>query len=282
MSNLDAVKKVMLYQKDKSGFVKEPTVKEMADLVVLVLNSVKQIEQAIESKRLDIDKKFSTPINEALSKGKEGSDALLTQVTNSVNDLLSRGEANLNQTTAKLEEQVRQAIANIHNGDNGIVSEEEIQRAAAIALGMLELPDFDALVTEAITSNSEAIRNSLELLTGEDRYKVEIADVQGLTEALNQLATIRAANGGTIGKQQVYNFIRQAIADGTITAGGGSTTVETPTGTVNSSNVSFTVTATPKFIVADNTTYFEGFGYSLAGLNVTMELAPNNFIRAII
>lgn len=282
MSNLDAVKKVMLYQKDKSGFVKEPTVKEMADLVVLVLNSVKQIEQAIESKRLDIDKKFSTPINEALSKSKEGSDALLTQVTNSVNDLLSRGEANLNQTTAKLEEQVRQAIANIHNGDNGIVSEEEIQRAAAVALGMLELPDFDALVTEAITSNSEAIRNSLELLTGENRYKVEIADVQGLTDALNQLATIRATNGGTIGKQQVYNFIRQAIADGTITTGGGSTTVETPTGTVNSSNVSFTVTATPKFIVADNTTYFEGFGYSLAGLNVTMELAPNNFIRAII
>ena len=70
MSTIDAVKKVMLYQKDKSGFVKEPTVKEMADLVVLVLNSVKQIEQAIESKRLDIDKKFSTPINEPVSKSK--------------------------------------------------------------------------------------------------------------------------------------------------------------------------------------------------------------------
>ncbi len=64
----------------------------------------------------------------------------------------------------------------------------------------------------------------------------------------------------------------------TITGGGSS---ETPTGAVNGTNVTFTVTSTPKWIVADNTTYFEGFGYSIVGLTVTMDLAPNNFIRSI-
>ena len=66
-----------------------------------------------------------------------------------------------------------------------------------------------------------------------------------------------------------------------VTINGGSLTVETPTGTVNGTNVTFTVTATPKWIVADNTTYFQNFGYTLAALTVTMDLAPNLFIRSI-
>lgn len=220
MSNLDAVKKVMMYQKDKTGFVKEPTVKEMADLVVLVLNSVKSIQDSIESKRLDIDKKFSTPVDEALTRTRKESESLLKQVTNEVNGLLTYGESVLNQTKGRLEAQVQQALDNIRNGEDGIVSEDEIQRAAEIALGMLELPDFDALIVEGFTRNGEAVRDSLELLSGENRYKVEIADVQGLSDALSQLAQIRAAHGGTIGKNQVYNFIREAIADGTITSSG--------------------------------------------------------------
>lgn len=219
-SNLDAVKKVLMYQKDKSGFVKEPTVKEMADLVVLVLNSVKTIEQAIESKRLDIDKKYSTPVEQSLQKIKSDNASLLTQVTRDVNALIEKGETAKNKTKEELEAQIQQAIANIRNGEDGIVTEAEIQRAAEIALGMLELPDFDALVTEAITSNGPPIRDALELLSGDERYKVEIADVQGLADALTRLSQVRTSQGGTIGKNQVYNFIREAIADGTITSGG--------------------------------------------------------------
>mgnify|MGYP001569726011 CR=1 FL=1 len=58
-------------------------------------------------------------------------------------------------------------------------------------------------------------------------------------------------------------------------------TVETPTGTVNASNVSFTVTAEPKWVVADGATYFAGAGYSYAALTVTMDLAPSIYIRSI-
>lgn len=57
---------------------------------------------------------------------------------------------------------------------------------------------------------------------------------------------------------------------------------ETPTGTVNSSNVTFTVSATPKAIIADGATYFENAGFSLSGLTVTMDVPPSQYIRAII
>jgi len=64
-------------------------------------------------------------------------------------------------------------------------------------------------------------------------------------------------------------------------AGGGSGMfVETPSGTVNSSNLNFTVTVVPKFIITDSGIYIEGFGYSRSGLNITMDLFPNTFIRA--
>ena len=65
-----------------------------------------------------------------------------------------------------------------------------------------------------------------------------------------------------------------------IVATGGGATVETPTGTVNGSNVTFTVTATPQYIVADGITYFEGAGYSLSTLTVTMESPPVSYIRS--
>lgn len=68
----------------------------------------------------------------------------------------------------------------------------------------------------------------------------------------------------------------------TATGGSGSTTVETPTGTVNASNTSFTVSAEPKFIVSDGVTYFASAGYTYAALTVTMDVAPSQYIRAII
>jgi len=58
--------------------------------------------------------------------------------------------------------------------------------------------------------------------------------------------------------------------------------VTTPTGTVNGSNTSFTVTAEPLWVVADSATYFDGVGYTYAALTVTMDLAPSIFIRAIL
>lgn len=65
------------------------------------------------------------------------------------------------------------------------------------------------------------------------------------------------------------------------TGGGGSGMfVETPIGTVNSSNLVFTVTVVPKFVIADNNIYHEGRGYTRSLLQITMDTFPNDFIRA--
>jgi len=61
--------------------------------------------------------------------------------------------------------------------------------------------------------------------------------------------------------------------------GGSGTTVETPSGTVNGSNTSFTATATPLYVVSDGAMYFEGAGYTIVGLAITMTVAPSSFIR---
>lgn len=67
----------------------------------------------------------------------------------------------------------------------------------------------------------------------------------------------------------------------TITPGSGSVTVETPSGAIDETNVTFTVTSTPKWVVSDGVTYFDGAGYTLSGLTLTMDIAPTGFIRSI-
>lgn len=52
-------------------------------------------------------------------------------------------------------------------------------------------------------------------------------------------------------------------------------------GAVNGSNVTFTASKVPLYIIADNQTYFEGNGYTISGLTITMDAAPWNFIKAI-
>ena len=82
------------------------------------------------------------------------------------------------------------------------------------------------------------------------------------------------------------NLTVSRASDGTITvngsAGGGGVTVETPTGTVNASNTSFTVSAEPTWVVSDGITYFANAGYSYAALTITMDVAPSSYIRAIV
>lgn len=81
------------------------------------------------------------------------------------------------------------------------------------------------------------------------------------------------------------NLSATRSADGVITvnaASSGGISVTTPTGSVNGSNTSFTVTDVPQWVVADGITYFDGAGYTYGALTVTMDVAPSQYIRAII
>lgn len=70
----------------------------------------------------------------------------------------------------------------------------------------------------------------------------------------------------------------------TITGGGsGSTAVETPTGTVNGVNTSFTVANTPLYLIIDGISRFETIHYTLSGLNITLlaDNQPTQYIRSV-
>ena len=73
------------------------------------------------------------------------------------------------------------------------------------------------------------------------------------------------------------------IQQSEIEGGVGGITFETPTGTIDGSNTTFTVNNVPIYIVADNQTYFPNFGFTYTGTGpytVTMDAAPYNFIES--
>lgn len=63
--------------------------------------------------------------------------------------------------------------------------------------------------------------------------------------------------------------------------GSGGINQETPSGTVDGSNNTFTVSNEPQFVIADGATYFDGAGYSYSGGTITMDSPPFSSIRSI-
>lgn len=70
-------------------------------------------------------------------------------------------------------------------------------------------------------------------------------------------------------------FIRSAFGSGL--------TVETPTGTVDDSNTSFTVSNTPKYIVVNGAQYFDGAGYTYLAGTITLDnpVGTGGFIKSV-
>lgn len=95
-------------------------------------------------------------------------------------------------------------------------------------------------------------------------------DTTGATSSNKVLKPVFDSNGNLTG-----------FAFGDQSGGGGSSSVETPSGTINGSNTSFTVSNEPKWIIADGVTYFEGAGYSYSAGTLTIDTPPVSFIRSI-
>lgn len=139
-------------------------------------------------------------------------------------------------------------------------------------------------VPTEITANPEAVRNALELLAEDERLDIgAIRGLENYSELVELMKTVhpsnfnigkvirslRAGSGVTIDVTDPNNPIINAIG------GGSGSTYETPTGTVDGVNVTFTVSDIPKCIFYYGTPLFEGAnGYSRSGLTITMPYAP--------
>ena len=231
----------------------------MADL----LSAFRQLETAIQTNKIKGDP-GETPVKDRDYPSLERFEELVSQFENRFK-LMERG--------------VSARVATIRDGRDGVdgkdaeITQEVIDEVARLAAQVIELPDFNTLVEERIVANPVAVVDALNLLPADERPGIDV--IKGLRERLDEIIQYAArASGGTIGKQQVYNWIRQAVSDGTIPAGGGFI-IETPVGTIDGSNLVFTVSGVPKYIVYYGSTYFEGeAGYTRSGLTITMPFAP--------
>lgn len=85
-------------------------------------------------------------------------------------------------------------------------------------------------------------------------------------------------NAQTFIKNGVQYKIEELMRGAGGSTGGGSTPL-TPTGTVNGFNQVFGVVSQPSSVISDGATYFLGAGYSYSNGQITLDIAPSEYIR---
>lgn len=137
---------------------------ELAELVLIVLDYTKEIKKQIEEGRI------------------KGSDGYTPKAGI---DYLAKEEsiALLDRAVQKLQSEATSIMATVRNGKDGKdaeITQEDLDKVAKLAVELIELPDFRKYITE----QPEAIRDSLELLQGEDR--LDASAIKGLDELLKK------------------------------------------------------------------------------------------------
>lgn len=128
----------------------------------------------------------------------------------------------------------------------------------------VEKPEDEEEETKAMVSRV------LEALNIDEKFKKVYNEMASYR---NQMAQPLA--GKTYGKN---TWARGGGSSG----GGAGVEIETPVGAVNAVNVTYTVSAIPLWVTADGIQYFENAGYTLAGLTITMDIPPSQYIRAAV
>lgn len=199
----------------------------------------------------------------------------------------------------------------IRNGQDYVLTEKDkqeiaekikvpvVEKTTEKVIERVETPVYNTEVKEvAIYETASTIRNKLEGLRGDERLSADaIKDLDDKLEGLKRLIIDNQTRGGAGGStaRNLYQLgdvnvvgitTNQSIKwNGSqwvpYTASGGTGyTVETPTGSVNSSNVTFTVTTIPVYIVSDGITYFENAGFTRSSLTLTLDVPPSSYIRS--
>lgn len=82
-----------------------------------------------------------------------------------------------------------------------------------------------------------------------------------------------------IDASHIKNLPRSTSKSSGMMLGGGGFGIQTPIGTVNGINTTFTTLSRPTYIIADGITYFENSGYTISGNVITMTSPPASYIR---
>lgn len=273
----------------------------IADLNAILKNTVTSDDMAkVFNAVLEGVKKVETRIVDNVAKNKDSLESKIKDIHLELKETEKRMGDMTDEMHTKSMGSLKVAVTQL---------EKEVKKCMDM---MPELPDYsdrfeeieEKIPTLPPEKLGEDYRNALEALNGDDR--LDKSAIRGLEEALEEAVkngkhvevkgssrglflsidgvekgilqniNLKAGTGMSIAYSQVNG--QDTI---TFNSSGGGSTVETPTGTVNAVNTVFTVTAEPKFVVADGTTYFDGAGYAYSALSITMDVPPSASIRSI-
>lgn len=195
------------------------------------------------------------------------------------------------QEIQELAEQVRKAIREPKDGKTPVkgvdfATEEDYVAIARLAATLIPKPrdGKDAVIRlEDIESAVEGVLK---------KRKIKTTEIDGLDSTIRSFSSQLAGKiygkdtwargGGDTVEAGSGIFITSSDGKKVISASGSGITIETPTGTVNASNTTFTPTAEPLYVVADGIQYFDGAGYAWGGTDIVMDVPPSSYIRAVI
>lgn len=257
-------------------------------------------------------------IEKLLEKGEEGLLEYLLEVEEKVSDLESgvvkvevEGDKPTYKEIGLSREEVTRLVERIIDRDysprsyqltesdkKDIASKIDVpvvEKKVEKVIERIETPIYNTEVKEvAVADSADDIRNKLELLTGDER--LDKKSIKGLEEYEDMVKSVREAATRVISNSRNLYQLLDVNVEGITTnqsikwngtqwvpytaSGGTGYTVETPSGSVNSSNVTFTVTTIPVYIVSDGITYFENAGYTRSSLTLTLDVPPSSYIRS--
>lgn len=305
MKNLNKLQQLIEKETHKESLTSsERAIESLANLADSISNSlVKEDLEVIIDKFVQIIIKMQIDFDSLLKNDREN----VSDYLNSLNYVIKEIENNLKQDISKSRGESITDTKKLSEGLNKEIREIRLSIPKSVNLIPLE-NDIDSL-KGLHNELSNRVKNfpSLEKITGEvkdslmkeidkriDELKSKIPTNKVIERHIGGASMVRVLNNGTpIGDTVTeINFVNPSSisytsgATGrranitTATGGSGGYTKETPGGAVNSSNTSFTVTAEPVYVIADGITYFDGAGYTYAGLTITMDSPPSQYIRS--
>ena len=163
----------ILTYKQRPDIAKPLTVEELTTAFAELFAIVKATNQAIEAGKVK-GKDGSTPQSDIDFMSMTTAQKMLEQLFNS-----KAGE--FDTVSSEAIDALQKRLDTVRDGLDAEVTEAQLDEAAKRASLLIEMPDFNSL----ITAEPSAIRNALELLQGEDRFDVK--GVRGIDEIVEGL-----------------------------------------------------------------------------------------------
>ena len=294
MDKQERLLKIVEYLND--GLTKEEFLKSFESMISLILN---------------VQKKLTDDTSQLKDEFKLLSAKLALENSSDLDEIKSAARIAIGNAIESINTEVRNRLVVLEKRISLLKDGKDADEERMIAKLQSFIPTIDSIL-KMLPAYGAMFRDGLELLTGDDR--LDESAIKGLDEREERLMRrIAEASkkgepikfvGGARGiyvyiggsKKGIMNSMNFAAGTGmsiayskvngldtlTFNASGGGISVVTPTGSVNAVNAVFTVSAQPQWVVADGVTYYEGKGYSYAALQITMDVAPSFFIRAIL